>query len=333
MIVPPKLLDGAVIQLGGAMKLSTAVNGYLLFAKTKYAAATVSHYEQTLQNVIVHLHDPEIERISVEDLQKYFIYLRTEYKPFKFRHIGEKPTLMTEAGVEGYWKAIRSFYKWAEANLNAKRPDKFIPQPKYKMDVVRAFSKEEMKKLIYFAEWVPQVKSETKQSYRMHRSTYKRDVALVKFMIDTGLRVGEICRVKISDVDLETGSVNVAAFGSGQKTKPRTVYIGKSARQSMWLYLANTSRNKDEPLFDTTENNIRKLVKSIGEKAGVENCHPHRFRHTFAIEFLRNNRDPFSLMRLLGHSDLEMSNHYLEILDSDLAHFHYSASPVDNIKM
>jgi integrase/recombinase XerD len=304
-----------------------------MFARTKYAAATISHYEQTLQNVIGHLNDPEIEAISVEDLQRYFTYLRTEYKPHRFRRPGEVPTLMSEAGVEGYWKAIRSLFKWSEEMLNTKRPDKVIPQPKYQMEIVKAFTKEDMKNLLYFAEWVPLVKPGTKQSYRMHRPTHKRDVALIKFMFDTGLRVGEICRVKVSDVDLETGAVSVAPFGTGQKTKPRIVYLGKSARHSMWVFLAEGKLGKNDSLFGTKEKNIRKLVRSIGDKAGVENCHPHRFRHTFAIEFLRNNRDPFSLMRLLGHSDLEMSNHYLEILDSDLAHFHYSASPVDNIKL
>ena len=81
------------------------------------------------------------------------------------------------------------------------------------------------------------------------------------------------------------------------------------------------------------EKSIRQLLRRTGERAGVSNCHPHRFRHTFAIEFLRANHDPFSLMRWLGHSDMEMSNHYLNILQSDLEKYANSGSPGDNLKL
>lgn len=315
------------------MKLSKAVEGYLLFASTKYAAATVEHYQKTLIKVIEHLNDPDVETISVQDLQRYFIFLKTQYKPHRFLGAGQEPRIMSDAGLEGYWKALRSFFEWAEQSLQTSRPDKAIPQPKYRLPEVKAFTPEEMKKLLYAAEWKDATRKETNKTYRMHRSTYKRDVALIKFMLDTGLRVGEICRVKFRDINLQSGQVIVAPFGSGQKTKPRTVFLGKSANHSVWLYSASKDFEPDDSFFGLIEKSIRQLLRSIGEKAEVKNVHPHRFRHTFAIEFLRNQRDPFTLMRLLGHSNLQMTNHYLELLDTDLARFHKSGSPVDNNKL
>ncbi|PKN99556.1 MAG: hypothetical protein CVU42_07535 [Chloroflexi bacterium HGW-Chloroflexi-4] len=313
------------------MKFSKALEGYLLFAPTKYAAATLSHYSDTLRMVEKHFGSRELNSITSEDMQKYFNYLKNEYKPNRITRLGVEPTLMTAAGVEGYWKAIRSFYNWAETAVKCKRPDKNIARPKYMLAPVKAFTREELKCIMYAAEWSTVAKTEVKQAYRAHRSSYKKDLALLRFMLDTGLRVGEICRVRIEDVDLENGTVVVRPFGSGQKTKPRIVYLGKSSRHSLWVYLADKEYDKSDSLFGVREKGILTLIKSIGAKAGVEDCHPYRFRHTFAIEYLRSNRDPFSLKRLLGHSTLDMSNHYLDILEADLAHFHSGASPVDII--
>ena len=231
------------------MKLSKAIQGYLLYARTKYAKATVDHYELTLNMIMQQIGDREVDSVTVEDLQNYFGWLRREYKPHRFLRPGQEPTVMSDAGVEGYWKAIRSFYKWAEKYIGAPRPDLAIPQPKYRMPEVKAFTPDEPKRLLYAAEWTSVVQTETKRAYRMHRSEYKRDVALLRFMLDTGLRVGEICRAKCEDVDLETGIVIVRPFGTGQKTKPRSVCLGKAARHAMWVYLANRDYKPDSSLF------------------------------------------------------------------------------------
>lgn len=316
------------------MKLSKALEGYLLFARTKYAAATVIHYEKTLRKVVEHLDDPELESITTEDLQRYFHFLKTEYKPHRFLRPGQEPTIMSDAGVDGYWKAIRSFFTWSERTLRSNRPDKEIPQPKYVLKEVEAFTPIEIKKLLYTAEWmnVTREKKEKKTTFRMHCHHYKRDVALVMFMLDTGLRIGELCRVRCHDVDQENGTVIVRPFGKSIKSKPRTVFLGKEATHSLWVYMASREYTKDDRLFELTEKSIRQLLHSLGTRTGIDDVHPHKFRHTFAIEFLRNNHDPFSLMRLLGHTNLEMSNHYLNILNTDLARLHSHASPVDNLK-
>jgi site-specific recombinase XerD len=78
-----------------------------------------------------------------------------------------------------------------------------------------------------------------------------------------------------------------------------------------------------------TEHAVQILLRRIGERAGAEDVHPHRFRHTFAIQYLRNGGDIYSLRTLMGHATLAMVMHYLDLAQTDVAQAHRQASPGD----
>jgi integrase/recombinase XerD len=79
--------------------------------------------------------------------------------------------------------------------------------------------------------------------------------------------------------------------------------------------------------------NLLKVIHTIALRGGIQGGSVHRFRHTFAINFLRNGGDPYELQMALGHSTMEMVKHYLEISNADLERNHKIASPVDNWRL
>ena len=109
----------------------------------------------------------------------------------------------------------------------------------------------------------------------------------------------------------------------------------------MWRYLAERTDGEDAeaPLFlvkyerPMNKNALRLVINHLGEKAGVKKCHPHRFRHTFSITYLRSGGDVFTLQALLGHSTLDMVKHYARITEIDVAPAHKRASTADNCRL
>ena len=78
---------------------------------------------------------------------------------------------------------------------------------------------------------------------------------------------------------------------------------------------------------------MRLLLNRLGDKAGVTRVHAHRFRHTLAIQYLRNGGDLFTLQQLLGHSSLDMDRNHIKIAEMDVKNVHRIASPADNWRL
>lgn len=82
-----------------------------------------------------------------------------------------------------------------------------------------------------------------------------------------------------------------------------------------------------------TRTKLAEMFANIGKRAGVAGFHPHRLRHTFAVMYLRNGGNAFSLQHMLGHSSLEMVRYYLKLAQVDIDNVHRRASPVDNLRL
>jgi integrase/recombinase XerD len=317
------------------MQFSKAIEGYIIAALAEgYSSLTLAAYRSALNTMKEFIGDKEVSEITTEDLRGFMNYLVTDYRPERRNNPNNTEPLST-ASHHRYWKAMRSFYKWAERDLNIERPDLSIKMPAWESKTIIPFTEEEVKALLKGCEYA-QVPSGKRKAYQFRRSTYLRDRALILTLLDTGVRVGELTRLRIGDVNLENGEVYVRPFHV-RKTHSRTTYLGKTARKALWRYLVERNiSQQSEALFVTKDNKpmnrqrVLNLLSVLGRSIGIDHVHPHRFRHTMAIQYLRNGGDIFTLQRILGHRRLDMVNRYLYIVSTDTKNAHQKASPADN---
>lgn len=153
---------------------------------------------------------------------------------------------------------------------------------------------------------------------------YKRDRAVIEFMMSTGCRVSEIVGLNISDVDFLRGTCIV----HGKGNKDRKVYISEKAMYYLQEYIMNRKYSSNI-LFTNrfgnrwSKQSIEKMVKTIASKANVDNAHPHRFRRTFATNALSKGMPVQHLQKILGHQSLDTTMIYC-CVDDDTIKFEHS---------
>lgn len=145
-----------------------------------------------------------------------------------------------------------------------------------------------------------------------------RDRAILELLYATGLRVSELCDLKISDVNRDLGYLT--CFGKG--SKQRQVPIGRSAMEHLSRYLlfrASKTEGADSWLFKTVQGKkltrqvCWKMIADYGHEAGLGRVTPHMLRHTFATHLLEHGADLRSVQLLLGHSDLGTTQIYTHV--------------------
>lgn len=141
-----------------------------------------------------------------------------------------------------------------------------------------------------------------------------RDKALISFLLSTGCRISEVCGLDREDVDFE--SLECQVFGKGKKE--RTVYIDNVTAMLLKRYLKSRS-DLMPALFvgkgteRITPGGVRARLKTIAEKAEVENVHPHRFRRTLATNLINHGMQIQEVASILGHDKIDTTMKYVFI--------------------
>ena len=153
-----------------------------------------------------------------------------------------------------------------------------------------------------------------------------RDRAMLQFLYATGLRVSELCSVRVSDVERNLGYVRVLGKGNKQRIVP----VGQAALKAVEEYLTvarqGLLKGKASPyLFVTargtamTRQAFWTLIVGYGKKAGIfHNLTPHVLRHSFATHLLEGGADLRSVQAMLGHSDIATTQIYTQVMRSRL---------------
>lgn len=323
------------------VSISKAIDGFLLTKEVAGCSpSTIRNYRLAITRFIEFLApaNPNIRDIDTGHIIKFVYHLQTA----QFTHNGAVPRTETLSNktVKNTHTALSSLWTWA---IKQGYADEHIPK---KVDVpdpdppeIVPFTKYEVRDILDATQY------QATQNGHGHRRRTKRlrlrDKALILFLLDTGVRASECCRLTIANVDLKAGAARVIGKSrrNSGKGKERSVYFGDRCRKALWEFSTIRDTIKSDPVFPVRSGNhfdrrnLGQHISRLGDRAGVEDCYPHRFRHTYAINYLRNGGDIYTLQRSLGHTSLDMCRRYLKIAEADLEQAHRRASPVDNWRL
>jgi site-specific recombinase XerD len=141
-----------------------------------------------------------------------------------------------------------------------------------------------------------------------------RDKAMLETLFSTGLRVSELAKLKVEEINLNKPEFTVRGKGS----KLRLVFLSENARSWIKKYLAER-HDPDPLLFPITPRSIERLVSRYARLAGImKRVTPHTMRHSYATDLLMNGADIRSVQAMLGHSSITTTQVYTHITDQQL---------------
>ena len=226
---------------------------------------------------------------------------------------------MSQTTVRSYASRLLAFLRWLHAEqYTITDVAKSIHKPKAPKRVIEAFSNDELRSMIAEARSDPR--------------NGKRDVAILYLLIDTGIRASELCGINREDVLWNQNLVKVLGKGDKERVVPfadecKAALLAYRASNRYFVERADTLLQTEEG-WALTPQALLHITKRLGTRSFVANSHPHRFRHTFALNFLRRGGNALVLQRLLGHTSLNMTMQYVNLVTDDLSSAHRQYSPL-----
>jgi integrase/recombinase XerD len=303
-----------------SISLSRAIEGYFIVAHARRLSPhTLADYDNTFRRFEAFLGtDPPLASITPADIHAF---------------LGGLDGLSAKT-VRNYHTGLSALWTWAVSEgLAGEHIVRKVQRPKPEQREIMPYTQRDLQVMLTACDRSSAYARPGKRKCNHSRPTADRDRAIILLLVDTGLRASELCDLRIRDLDIQNHRVRV--MGKGRKE--RMLPISARTAQAIWRYLATRDAKRESSFLFASKtdqplerNNLRTTLERIGERAGVTGVTLHRFRHTFAIQFLRNNGHIIALQRLLGHSTLEMVTRYLAIAQADLENAHREASPVAN---
>ena len=231
----------------------------------------------------------------------------------KMREKGRKAT-----GCNAVIRAINSYLHWssgAERKCGAGCNHLRISQLKEPQLVLPTFTPQQIRLLIA---WKPKQFCQR----RLH--------LLTLILLDTGCRITEALTLRVGEIDV----ANLLITLDGKGRKQRIVPFSCELRKSIFRYISDYKR-KPELLLLASRNetllgrrvmlrDVKRLCKRLGFQPPARTL--HSFRHTFALNYLRKGGSEFRLQKVLGHSSLEMTRRYANLVTEDLQAVHERVS-------
>lgn len=316
--------------------LTSSVEGWLADGKGGgWSAKTIKDRRQSMARFGWWLqHEAEVdqalETVTPNLIRAFLAYTRD---PNPVGRFGNNAVISQRAArpatANAYFRILRAFFNFCIAEGWLKEtPLKNVKAPKIPKDQIEPFKPDQVQKLLDMAR---------------RSQAPERNVAILFMLVDTGMRIGELCSLTMKDVDRGSGQLTV----TGKGNKRRSVYMGTACRRALWRYLEAERRDalEAEPLFvavggtqtgsAVAYSGVLKMIQQAAKLGGIKGVRPspHTLRHSFAVSFLKNGGNLLELQLIMGHEDMTMLQRYVKLAQQDLWEAHRGASPADGMKL
>lgn len=254
---------------------------------------TIQYYQVTIDRMLKKQSKP-IRKVTTEDMRAYL----TDY---------QKINNCSKVTVDNVRRNISSFFSWLEEeNYILKSPMRRIHKIKTNQQVKEVISDEDIERL-------------------RDQCFCDRDLAMIDLLYSTGIRVGELVNLNISDVDFQ--SRECVVFGKGGKE--RRVYFDAKSKLHLQNYI--NGRKDDNPaLFVTLDapndrlkiSGVEIRLRKLGKSMNLSRIYPHKFRRTMATRAIDKGMPIEQVQKILGHSQIDTTMQYAMVNQNNVKSSH-----------
>lgn len=242
---------------------------------------TLEYYKVTVEKMLKKVNEP-IRKITTDDIRGYL----SDYQGINN---------CSKTTIDNIRRNISSFFTWLEEE------DYIIKSPMRRIHKIRT------------AKMVKEVISDEDIEKMRDKCKNLRDLAIIDLLYSTGIRIGELVRLNIDDVNFEERECIV--FGKGDKE--RRVYFDAKTKIHLQGYINNREDDNpalfvtlDEPYDRIKISGIEIRLRRLGRELGISRVHPHKFRRTMATRAIDKGMPIEQVQKLLGHSQIDTTMRY-----------------------
>lgn len=254
---------------------------------------TIQYYRCTIEHLLASTSTP-LRRLCTEEIRSYLVNYQT------LRNC-------SKVTVDNVRRNISSFFSWLEEE------DHILKSPMRRIHKIR--TKTVVKETIS-DECIEKMRDSCQEP---------RDLAIIDLLYSTGIRVGELVRLNIADINFEQRECVV--FGKGDKE--RRVYFDARTKIHLMRYLQQRT-DTNPALFVTLAAPFARLrisgveirLRTLGRKLNLPRIHPHKFRRTMATRAINKGMPVEQVQKILGHSQIDTTMQYAIVNQNNVKYAH-----------
>lgn len=282
---------------------------YLKYQKT-YSDYTIENYKNDIAEFLIYLEKEQINYLKIEyqDTRFYLMYLKDKCHN-------------NNSSIDRKLSSLRGFYKYlSKNNLVENNVFLLLNGPKKAKKLPRYFEYNELEELF--------------NSVDIKTPKGQRDLLILELLYATGMRVGELVKIKLKDINLSNKTIIILGKGN----KERVSSYGEYCDDILKRYLKEgrcffNKKNSDSLLLnhlgdELTERGVRYLLNELIKNTSLtKNISPHMIRHSFATHLLNEGCDLITVQKLLGHESISATQIYTHVTTDRIKEVYYNSFP------